>query len=106
MFSHLLSRISRPAAFLRHASRNFHVSATGNASSSERPQFPGSRSQWTEKLQFLHKNDVVEGIPVYRVMSRDGKVIDSSQDPGLGEETTTRIYKGRTVTALVVRSKE
>lgn len=59
----------------------------------EQPQFPGSRSRWTEKLEFL-KSETMAGIPVYRVMNRDGEVIDSSQDPNLGQEETTRIYKG------------
>ena len=49
-------------------------------SSDERPQFPGSRSQWTEKLEFV-RPDLYDGIPVYRVMDRKGKVIDPSQDP-------------------------
>lgn len=49
-------------------------------SSDERPQFPGSRSQWTEKLEFI-RPDLYDGIPVYRVMDRKGKVIDPSQDP-------------------------
>lgn len=61
--------------------------------SGEQPQFPGSRSRWTEKLDFV-KSNVGEGIPVYRVMSRDGEVIDPSQDPDLGQEEIIRIYKG------------
>lgn len=48
--------------------------------SDERPQFPGSRSQWIEKLEFI-RPDIYAGIPVYRVMDRKGKVIDPSQDP-------------------------
>ena len=46
----------------------------------ERPQFPGSRSKFTEKLEFLEP-DAYEGIPVYRVMNRKGEIIDESQDP-------------------------
>jgi len=49
-------------------------------SSDERPQFPGSRSQWIDKLEFI-RPDLYDGIPVYRVMDRKGKVIDASQDP-------------------------
>ena len=48
--------------------------------SDERPQFPGSRSQWSEKLEFI-RPDLYDGIPVYRVMDRKGTVIDPSQDP-------------------------
>ncbi|EFX84437.1 hypothetical protein DAPPUDRAFT_301077 [Daphnia pulex] len=61
-------------------------------SSDERPQFPGSRSQWTEKLEFI-RPDLYDGIPVYRVMDRKGKVIDPSQDPQLSQEMVTKMYK-------------
>lgn len=61
--------------------------------SHDRPQFPGSRSQWTEKLDFI-VTESYEGIPVYRVMDRDGSIIHSDQDPNLGEEQTVKIYKG------------
>lgn len=59
----------------------------------DRPLFPGSRSSWTEKLEFLG-SETYEGIPVYRVTDRDGKVIDPSQDPQLGQEKITKMYKG------------
>ena len=46
----------------------------------ERPQFPGSRSKFTEKLEFLEP-DSYEGIPVYRVMNRKGEIINPGEDP-------------------------
>lgn len=64
--------------------------------SHEKPEFPGSRSSWTEKLEFIG-SETYEGIPVYRVMNREGFVIDDSQDPHLGQELTTKIYKGMTL---------
>ena len=48
----------------------------------ERPLFPGSRSKFTEKLEFIEP-DIYEGIPVYRVMDKKGSIIDPSQDPGV-----------------------
>lgn len=65
----------------------------GSSHKTDKPQFPGSRSNWTEKLEFLEA-DAYEGIPVYRVMTRDGFIIDPSQDPNLGQEKITYIYKG------------
>ena len=71
--------------------RSFHTGCRLDVT--DRPLFPGSRSRWTEKLEFVkQESDAV--IPVYRVTGRDGKVIDSTQDPQLGQELTTRIYKG------------
>ena len=48
----------------------------------DRPRFPGSRSRWSEKLEFVepHKYD---GIPVYRVMNAKGQVIDPASDPNV-----------------------
>ncbi len=41
--------------------------------------------------------DVYNGIPIYRVMDRDGTVLDPSQDPGLVSENKTarRVYIGK-----------
>jgi len=36
-------------------------------------------------------------------MNRDGKVIDSNQDPNLGKELTTKIYKGMTLLSAMDR---
>ena len=49
----------------------------------EKPEFPGSRSQFVHELQFLQP-DMIEGIPVYRVMNRKGQIIEESQDPKVG----------------------
>ena len=46
----------------------------------DRPEFPGSRSHFVHKLQFLQP-DLLEGIPVYRVMNRKGEIIEEDQDP-------------------------
>ena len=51
--------------------------STGDA---DRPLYPGAKSKFTEKLEFLLP-ETVEGIPVYRVLDRRGNVIDPSQDP-------------------------
>ena len=65
----------------------------------DKPLFPGSRSSWTEKLEFLG-SEAYEGIPVYRVTDRDGRVIDPSQDPQLGEEKIIKMYKGIVIPVL------
>lgn len=68
----------------------------------DKPQFPGSRSVFTEKLSFLEP-DTYDGIPVYRVMSRDGEVIDPQQDPGLDKDVVMKMYK--TMTTLNTMDK-
>lgn len=60
---------------------------------SEKPEFPGSRSQFIGQLEFCDPEQY-EGIPVYRVMNRDGNVLCADQDPNLSREMTTKMYKG------------
>ncbi|UXI20308.1 hypothetical protein NH340_JMT06251 [Sarcoptes scabiei] len=65
----------------------------------ERPDYPSInnfRSKFIEKLHFIDPDDF-KGIPVYRVMDRDGVVIDEEQDPNLSREFLTKIYKGMTL---------
>lgn len=59
----------------------------------DRAEFPGSRSNYTERLEFVVP-ELYEGIPVYRVMNRKGQILNSDQDPNLDQETITRMYKG------------
>ncbi|GIY85768.1 2-oxoisovalerate dehydrogenase subunit alpha, mitochondrial [Caerostris extrusa] len=62
----------------------------------DKPQFPGSQSNWTEKLEFV-RGDIYDDIAVYRVMNRDGNIIDPSHDPKLDREMVTKLYKGMTL---------
>jgi len=71
---------------------------SGAASSfqDEKPLFPGSRSEFTEKLEFLVP-DSYEGIPVYRVMDRRGNIINEGEDPKLGKDKIVQMYKTMTL---------
>ncbi|XP_013400822.1 2-oxoisovalerate dehydrogenase subunit alpha, mitochondrial-like isoform X2 [Lingula anatina] len=63
----------------------------------DRPQFPGSKTRsWSEKLEFTQP-DIYDGIPVYRVMNREGKILDQSQDPQLSQEMVTNMYRKMTL---------
>ena len=59
-------------------------------------QFPGARAAYTNNLEILIP-DVSKGIPIYRVMGRDGKVIDESHDPNIAEEEMVHMYKSMTM---------
>lgn len=85
----------------RVQTRSFSVTGRNQCESSvpDKPLFPGSRSNWTEKLEFLG-SETYEGIPVYRVTDRDGTVLDPSQDPQLGQEKITKMYKGKNTLIL------
>ena len=75
--------------------QNSHPSRSTNYTG-EKPEFPGSRSRFIEKLQFLDPEQY-EGIPVYRVMNRDGVVLNQNENPNLSQETITKMYKGMTL---------
>lgn len=49
-------------------------------SSLEKPQFPGASAEFVDSLEFIQPN-VISGIPIYRVMDRQGNIINPSQDP-------------------------
>lgn len=69
---------------------------SSTAEEADRPSFPGSRSSWTEKLEFVQP-DLYDGIPVYRVMDTKGAVIDSDQDPLLPDATLVKMYERMTM---------
>lgn len=46
----------------------------------DKPQFPGASAEFVDKLEFIQPN-VISGIPIYRVMDRQGQIINPSEDP-------------------------
>ncbi|XP_039249417.2 2-oxoisovalerate dehydrogenase subunit alpha, mitochondrial-like [Styela clava] len=73
-----------PALFLKNS---YSIEATD-----DKPQYPGYKTEYVHKLEFLEPN-TEDGIPVYRVMSREGAIIDETQDPQLDNETLVKMYK-------------
>jgi len=59
-------------------------------------QFPGAKAAYTEKLEILQP-DVENGIPIYRVMDRNGKVFDLSHEPSIDKEELQHMYKSMTM---------
>ena len=58
------------------------------------PNFPGAKATYTESMNFLLP-DSYDGIPVYRVMDRQGNVINPSHDPQLPDDELLKMYKVR-----------
>ncbi|XP_072032483.1 2-oxoisovalerate dehydrogenase subunit alpha, mitochondrial-like [Amphiura filiformis] len=79
----------------RHLTTSTALRQESIISEDDKPQFPGSRSKFVEKLDFIQP-DVYDGIPVYRVMNRKGRIIDPSQDPKLDKDYVIRMYKAMT----------
>jgi len=59
-------------------------------------QFPGAKAAYTQKLEVLQP-DVRNGIPIYRVMDRDGKVFDSTHEPSIEAKELQHMYKSMTM---------
>ena len=59
-------------------------------------QFPGARAAYTEKLEILQP-DLTNGIPIYRVMDRYGKVFDQTHEPSIDTEELQHMYKSMTM---------
>ncbi|XP_077993548.1 2-oxoisovalerate dehydrogenase subunit alpha, mitochondrial-like [Glandiceps talaboti] len=61
----------------------------------ERAQFPGAKSGFTDELEFI-RPDIYDGIPTYRVMNRDGEILNPKNDPHLDKESVIKMYKAMT----------
>jgi len=68
---------------------------SSDAASGDVAAFPGAKAQYTETLSFLSPSEY-EGIPIYRVMNRDGEIINSEHDPNLDNEELLKMYKSMT----------
>ncbi|XP_035867986.1 2-oxoisovalerate dehydrogenase subunit alpha, mitochondrial isoform X2 [Phyllostomus discolor] len=62
----------------------------------DKPQFPGASAEFVDKLEFIQPN-VISGIPIYRVMDRQGQIINPSEDPHLPQEKVLKFYKSMTL---------
>lgn len=91
--SSLLNKYCYFGQQLTHLCSNASSLPLTDSSVEDKPEFPGSRSKWSHSLEFILP-ETYDGIPVYRVMSRDGVVINPTQDPNLSQEMITKIYKG------------
>ncbi|KAK7479459.1 hypothetical protein BaRGS_00029275 [Batillaria attramentaria] len=79
----------------------FHRASVSKSSQStarfeDKPEFPGSRSRYVHKLEFIDPESQ-EGVPVYRVLNREGKIIDETQDPKLDKDIVMKMYKDMTL---------
>ncbi|OWF40037.1 2-oxoisovalerate dehydrogenase subunit alpha, mitochondrial-like [Mizuhopecten yessoensis] len=75
--------------------RCIHSAAVLRTSENDRPNFPGSRSKFIHKCEFIVPENA-EGIPVYRVL-RNGDIISESEDPKLDKDTVVKMYKDMTL---------
>ncbi|XP_037072527.1 2-oxoisovalerate dehydrogenase subunit alpha, mitochondrial-like [Pollicipes pollicipes] len=70
--------------------------SVGSDGSEVRPQFPGATASWTHELEFVNA-DRYNGIPIYRVMDRDGKIIRPEEEPKIPDGTLVEMYKKMTL---------
>ncbi|XP_056393787.1 2-oxoisovalerate dehydrogenase subunit alpha, mitochondrial isoform X1 [Hyla sarda] len=62
----------------------------------EKPQFPGASAVFVDSLEFIQPN-VISGIPIYRVMDRQGQIINPSEDPNIPKEKVLKFYHTMTL---------
>lgn len=63
------------------------------SSPNERPEFPGSRSQFTTDLKFVDPNNY-EPIPVFRVLDTGGNLVANDYSDAIDLELAKRFQKG------------
>ncbi|KAK7104546.1 2-oxoisovalerate dehydrogenase subunit alpha, mitochondrial-like [Littorina saxatilis] len=88
--------IQRTTACYFHRSSIIQSSGSNPGRFEDKPEFPGSRSQYVSKLEFIEPESQ-EGIPVYRVLNREGNIIEESEDPKLPKEIVTKMYRDMTL---------
>uniref|UniRef100_A0A1A9VFM6 2-oxoisovalerate dehydrogenase subunit alpha n=1 Tax=Glossina austeni TaxID=7395 RepID=A0A1A9VFM6_GLOAU len=54
--------------------------------------FPGAKAAFVSQPVFVLPKDI-ESIPIYRVLDRDGKIQDLTQDPNLSKETVQKMFR-------------
>lgn len=54
--------------------------------------FPGAKAPFVHKPSFIMPTDY-SPIPIYRVMDRDGKIADNSQDPNLAKDIVQKMFR-------------
>ncbi|XP_063287361.1 2-oxoisovalerate dehydrogenase subunit alpha, mitochondrial [Pelobates fuscus] len=62
----------------------------------EKPQFPGASAEFVESLEFIQPN-VISGIPIYRVMDRQGQILNPQEDPHIPKEKVLKFYHTMTL---------
>uniref|UniRef100_A0A8C5ME78 2-oxoisovalerate dehydrogenase subunit alpha n=1 Tax=Leptobrachium leishanense TaxID=445787 RepID=A0A8C5ME78_9ANUR len=62
----------------------------------EKPQFPGASAEFVDSLEFIQPN-VISGIPIYRVMDRQGQILNPSEDPNIPKEQVLKFYHTMTL---------
>lgn len=59
---------------------------------SDKAQFPGARAPFVISPSLTHPGSV-DPVPIYRVLDRDGSLLDSSQDPKLSKEFVQKMFR-------------
>ncbi|KAK3925890.1 2-oxoisovalerate dehydrogenase subunit alpha, mitochondrial [Frankliniella fusca] len=81
-----------PMKFVRH----FAQPAACGQSSEENASFPGAKAKYTNTLQLVSPESR-EPFTVYRVMDREGQVLNTNEEPKLDQEFVNKMYKDMTM---------
>lgn len=72
---------------------NVTTSELKNDSNLDKPEFPGSKSQFTTELKFLDPT-TYDTIPTFRVLDKSGQHVSESYADQLDLNLALRFYKG------------
>ncbi|XP_078097808.1 2-oxoisovalerate dehydrogenase subunit alpha, mitochondrial isoform X1 [Mustelus asterias] len=94
-FSRARSRL--PLTGARRALSTSHAAHQQEFTSlDEKPQFPGASAEFVDRLEFIQPN-VISGIPIYRVMDRQGQIMNPDEDPKLPKDMVLKFYQKMTL---------
>ncbi|KAL9889651.1 branched chain keto acid dehydrogenase E1 subunit alpha [Glossina fuscipes fuscipes] len=90
--------VSRSAKSIQNVLKRFKIKSTlvrncrMVAFAGHTSVFPGAKAAFVSQPVFVMPKDI-ESIPIYRVLDRDGKIQDLTQDPNLSKETVLKMFR-------------
>lgn len=91
MFNRALTRLTSKAPL--GATRRLAAKSESEVKHDDRPEFPGSRSQFTTELKFVDPTSY-DTIPIFRILDQSGKFISKHYSGQLDLNLAKRFYKG------------
>lgn len=80
----------------KELTRQYAHPAAKNHYEEESAKFPGAKANYTHSLELVPPESR-EPFPVYRVMDREGQILNTSEEPKLDQEFVQKMYKDMTM---------
>lgn len=91
-FIHCFLLFQTVHSFIHSFVRQWLQYSTSGHSNAETVTFPGATAPFVVKPELSYPSNT-QPIPIYRVMDRNGQILDKSQDPNFSQETVRKMFR-------------